>query len=311
MRPFTPGFNKLLKMSRRLASAALAAPAWQMWHGRRRNAACQGPFAFRFKQDTEHLLRQNKVQMEPELLDLRQKVQDLVKHVDQLACEDGAKIPDAQEFSDVRRAYMKFIQALKAVNDSVLGSKPLSSTCGWAPVLLRWRYYVCSLFSWGLLTEDAVQEAGALLRSAGVQGLVDPLAGSGWHARLWHEVTRLDTVALDSYSVRPVAWHQVLVVTDSRTAEWGLPAGTDLSSWALLLSWPPHSPETVGLDLLRAWGGNFLVYVGEQADDDDMGLTGGRALLEALERDWEPVQCWSIPCWPGFADLMTVYSRRK
>ncbi|CAE7539739.1 unnamed protein product, partial [Symbiodinium pilosum] len=54
--------------------------------------------------------------------------------------------------------------------------------------------------------------------------------------------------------------------------------------WALLLSWPPHSPETVGYDLLEKFEGNYFLYLGEQEDlrVGDMGLTGGRELLSKI-----------------------------
>ena len=45
--------------------------------------------------------------------------------------------------------------------------------------LLLVRYYLCGLFAWGVLTEEAVQEASEELRRQGVRGVVDPFAGTG------------------------------------------------------------------------------------------------------------------------------------
>merc|ERR1711924_81114 len=103
-------------------------------------------------------------------------------------------------------------------------------------------------------------------------------------------------VALDAYPVRPVAWERVRVVDDARQVQsFGIDenGAPGIDRWALLLSWPPHSPETVGIDLLRSWPGQLLVYVGERKVQDmeelkDSGLTGGQELLLELERSWEP-----------------------
>lgn len=39
-----------------------------------------------------------------------------------------------------------------------------------------------------------------------------------------------------------------------------------MSGWALFLSWPPHTPEAVGSDLLRRWPGEFVAFLGERGD---------------------------------------------
>ncbi|CAE7898549.1 unnamed protein product, partial [Symbiodinium necroappetens] len=151
-------------------------------------------------------------------------------------------------------------------------------------------YYVCSLFSWGLLTEQAVAEAADVLKDLDVVGIIDPLAGSGWHALLWREVGGLSVLAMDSYAVRP-AWFSVAVVEDSRTAMRHLQP-PEISRWALFLSWPPHSPDTVGSDLLEKFEGTYFLYLGEQADPRavDAGLTGGHQLLSRIAE----------ACWGGF-----------
>ena len=177
--------------------------------------------------------------------------------------------------------------------------------------IIRWRYHVCAYFSWGLLPEGVAAEVASTLRGLGAGGLVDPLAGSGWHARLLADCG-LAVCALDNYPVRPVAWCDVRVVADARSeADWGSGRSLEeLSAWALLLSWPPHSPETVGQDLLCRWPGRFLVYLGERGAGELEGVTGGRALTDAIAAEWEPVRSWPIPRWPGYEDDLTLYRRR-
>lgn len=258
-----------------------------------------------------------------ELAELFVRVEALVAAVDGLADRPSSSAPPSErELAPVREEYRRFLKALERVAHQVLGpdALPLSRTRWWVPLLKRWRYYVCSLFSWGLLPEEVVVEVAALLRDHGAVGMVDPLAGSGWHARLWRDFGGLRVVALDAYAFRPLDWTEVKVVPDSRAVPGGAipPAsqegrGADSETWALYLSWPPHTPETVGLDLLRQWPSSLLVYLGERGDPaaGEEGVTGGRSLLEAIERDWEPLRTWSIPCWPGYSDDLTVYRRKS
>lgn len=249
----------------------------------------------------------------PEMAALFTSVEALVAAVDSLALEEP--VPHQLEVLRVIVAYGAFLGALKVVDQAIAvpGSRPFSSMRWWPRLLQRWRYHVCSFFSWGLLPENVVEEVSKVLLDLGAVGLVDPLAASGWHARLWQDVGHLTVVAIDSYPIRPVAWTNVRVA-DARTVPgFGVSGnGVSLHPWALFLSWPPHSPETVGLDLLRRWEGDFVIYLGEHwmEEDEDEGLTGGKALLEAIGSGWEPMQVWPIPQWPGYNDTLTLYRRK-
>lgn len=263
----------------------------------------------------------------PELAALYRRVEALTLLVDQTVASveaqagsgtaQAASPPPSDFVRLVCSEYVAFLAELDRVASAVLGpsARPLRETKWWAPLLLRWRYTMCSLFSWGLLAPEQARLVSQVLLGFGVRGIVDPLAGSGWHARLWREAG-LKVAALDSYPGRPVAWEHVQVVADSRdVARCGIPPAPEPGGgegWALFLSWPPHAPETVGLDLLQGWRGDLVVYLGERdaACCGDAGLTGGRALLDALERDWVVVRSWRIPQWPGFDDDLTVFRRR-
>lgn len=262
----------------------------------------------------------------PELVELFRHVEELVAAVDALAADWPARhwgpsrIPGVA-VAPVRATYSDLLQSVGAVSEAIMGlhARPMAETQWWAPLLTRWRYYVCSLYSWGLLPEPVVQQAADLLRELKVAGVVDPLAGSGWHARLWQDAGNVGAVALDAFALQPVSWTKVQIVEDSRNMpSWGLDinGASGIDRWALFLSWPPHSPETVGVDLLRRWPGRVLVYLGERGMADalgghgDDGLTGGRALLEELDAKWKPLRSWAIPQWPGYGDDMTIYVRK-
>eukprot|EP00439_Symbiodinium_sp_Y106_P023247 s294_g2.t2 len=225
-------------------------------------------------------------------------------------CGGAGEVQSAKRDA-VRLAYRDFTEALEALSVSVLGqgARPLATTRSWVPLLRRWRYYVCSLFSWGLLTEQAVAEAADVLKVLDVVGIIDPLAGSGWHALLWREVGGLSVLAMDSYAVRPVAWAPVAVLEDSRTAMRHLQP-PDISRWALFLSWPPHSPDTVGSDLLEKFEGTYFLYLGEEEDPNagDAGLTGGHQLLSRIEKEgsWMIAVTILAQLTPGLALDLTI-----
>eukprot|EP00927_Polykrikos_kofoidii_P071939 TRINITY_DN68117_c0_g1_i1.p1 TRINITY_DN68117_c0_g1~~TRINITY_DN68117_c0_g1_i1.p1 ORF type:complete len:399 (+),score=59.83 TRINITY_DN68117_c0_g1_i1:42-1238(+) len=262
----------------------------------------------------------------PELISLFLAVKELVGEVDRITGDEpileskSSVEPEGALVRPVRNAYGAFLVALSDVERAILGpgARPFVDTHWWVPLLLRWRYHVNSFYSWGLLPEVVVKEAGDLLQNMGVLGVLDPLAGSGWHARLWRDVGGLEACALDYYSVRPVDWASVKVVADSReelTSSIDISGPGGIDRWALYLSWPPHSPETVGVEILRRWPGQWLIYLGERMVErdgcNDEGVTGGVEFLAELESKWEPVRSWTIPRWPGYGDDMTIYRRQR
>lgn len=263
------------------------------------------------------------------MAELFSRVEALVVTVDNLAEESPSSrslrpstpLPGTADLAKVREAWAALLCAVADVERCIMGAsgRPVAETRWWAQVILRWRYYVCGLFSWGLLPEDEVAEAAQLLRAHGCLGVIDPAAGSGWHARLWLEAGGLAAVAMDTSPANFVPWAEVAVVSDARLErKWGLSGGeaAAVERWALHLSWPPHFPETVGVDLLKRWPGLFVVYLGEHeapcpADGEDEETTGGRLLLDELSARWEPLQAWTIPRWPGCGDTLTVYRRKE
>eukprot|EP00439_Symbiodinium_sp_Y106_P024307 s294_g2.t5 len=278
------------------------------------NTKAPPSFSARLERDTATLRGQlpKQVLEDLELAKVFHKVQELVRLVDDLQCTHDLSLQVQSAKRDaVRLAYRDFTEALEALSVSVLGqgARPLATTRSWVPLLRRWRYYVCSLFSWGLLTEQAVAEAADVLKVLDVVGIIDPLAGSGWHALLWREVGGLSVLAMDSYAVRPVAWAPVAVLEDSRTAMRHLQP-PDISRWALFLSWPPHSPDTVGSDLLEKFEGTYFLYLGEEEDPNagDAGLTGGHQLLSRIEKEgsWMIAVTILAQLTPGLALDLTI-----
>lgn len=248
----------------------------------------------------------------PEMAALLQRVASLAALVEKLSATSQGREASDEEFVAALDAYSAFLTSLRVVEDAVFGARPFKETQWWVRILQRWRYYVCSFFSWGILPEAQVVEVGKRLKALGVEGIVDPLAGSGWHARLWRSCAGLHVVAADSYPVRFVAWSKVLLADARELKDGGMPPGSAASAWALFLSWPPHSPETVGQDLLAQWPGEFVVFLGERSDalEGEEGVTGGRAFLTFLEAKFERVCTVDIPHWPGYMDDLSIYRRR-
>eukprot|EP00434_Breviolum_minutum_P039811 symbB.v1.2.035362.t2/scaffold4742.1/size35533/2 len=252
------------------------------------------------RHDMQQLLkRHGKRQLDPEMQELQRRVEDLIKLVDEFDAKDASTPVSTEELIPVRKAYDAFAESLEMVSAAVLESKPLSVTSAWAPLLLRFRYYLCGLFSWGVLTEKVIREVSEELNRRGAEGLCDPLAGTGWHARLFEEVGHFPVLAMDSNAgvLGAVRWHSaVKVVADSRTTAWH--NVSNVSRWVLLLSWPPHSPEPIGHDLLQEWPGHWVIYLGEKEIEEEMGIDKGLRLMEELRSNhWEPLKTWPVVRW--------------
>lgn len=151
-----------------------------------------------------------------------------------------------------------------------------------------------SIYSWPILTADAVSAVADFVRGGGV---VDFGAGTGYFSYLLNQ-RGVDAIAVDNWSggTPESTWHPV---------QWGdVEALAGTSGRALLLSWPPkHSP--MALDALRAWNGTRLVYAGEI-----LRRTADLKFHQELAANWHLVQRVSIPQWRNYSDAIYLFERR-
>lgn len=73
----------------------------------------------------------------------------------------------------------------------------------------------------------------------------------------------------------------------------------------MLLSWPPYS-ASAGNDIIRAYGGRRIIYIGE----GEFGCCGDDKMWTTLGNFWEEVATHRPIQWFGLHDYITVYERR-
>lgn len=153
-------------------------------------------------------------------------------------------------------------------------------------------------YSHGTLRHVQEQQLVQRLHELGVDGVLDPLAHSGFHAwRLARHGLRVE--AADS-NPAPTPWCRVERRPASDTS-WESHA----DGWALLLSWLPHWSE-VGAESLQAFRGETLIVLG-----DEGGWTGTERFREEMQRHWVPLHCWSTGTpWPRVDEWLRVFRRR-
>lgn len=74
----------------------------------------------------------------------------------------------------------------------------------------------------------------------------------------------------------------------------------------LLLSWPPYDGP-MGVDVLRAFQGNSLFYIGEE----EGGCTGDQDMHDLLAKGWQQIaRCDAHAQWSGIHDQLYYYKRK-
>lgn len=133
--------------------------------------------------------------------------------------------------------------------------------------------------------------------------LVDPLAGTGW----WGSLLAQHGVDVVSYDLEPGGnvWHQDQPLHATVVGMDAVEAVVLHPDRTLLLSWPPHG-EPVGVDVVRAYRGNRVVYIGE----GDGGCCGDDAMFAELEANWVEVAEHLPVQWSGIHDQVRVFERK-
>mmetsp|Transcript_27401 Transcript_27401/g.60597 ORF Transcript_27401/g.60597 Transcript_27401/m.60597 type:complete len:322 (-) Transcript_27401:69-1034(-) len=196
-------------------------------------------------------------------------------------------------------SYEVLVKAVRDLDRSFM-TIPTEALQQTAMLAMTCRSVICTVFGWSLVCTDDLTAAGSVLLEHGITRLVDPAAGSGWHALLWSRLG-FDVDARDAYKF-PIQWTIIQRIPVARSS-----LATNAST-ALFLSWPPHSPDDVGLQALEAFSGSLLLYVGESSFDSAYEANGFHS---ALATDWEVIWHRDICHWPGFNDAMWIYKRRR
>eukprot|EP00929_Paragymnodinium_shiwhaense_P108153 TRINITY_DN74477_c0_g1_i1.p1 TRINITY_DN74477_c0_g1~~TRINITY_DN74477_c0_g1_i1.p1 ORF type:complete len:341 (+),score=36.66 TRINITY_DN74477_c0_g1_i1:130-1152(+) len=255
----------------------------------------------RFQLQTAAMQRRDSNGQHPPLLDLGggklSRLGAAILGLCQAADRGPAALPEAV------RHWSEFASCLQSVSEW-MDSAPIQEGGRAIALLLKWRYYVNSLFCNGVLDEKRAQQVAVVLQQDfGVSSVVDPMAGSGWHAALL-KTAGLNVLASD-LEPGPVFWSEVRAADAT-----GLPWSADhMKTAALWLSWPQLTPTDVGAEVLRCFRGRVLVYFGEPPGEAD-AVTGGEEFHAALLRDWELQRRLDTIAWPGFRDSIYVFTRK-
>lgn len=162
---------------------------------------------------------------------------------------------------------------------------------------------LCSRYSW---TITAPATVAFVAEHAGPQ-VIDPMAGTGWWAHLLTEAG-CDVAAFDLNPPGSDAnhWHQDPTTYHPITTFDGAQAVRDHGAGrTLLLSWPPYS-DPAGADVLAAYLGDRVIFIGEGPG----GCTGDDRVFELLESDWTEAAAHRPVQWYGIHDWITVYDRK-
>lgn len=135
--------------------------------------------------------------------------------------------------------------------------------------------------------------------------VVDPIAGTAyWVHLLRHSGRKAIAYDLCPPSTGENTYHRA-------AAEWvtviradALAAVKKHEAETLLLSWPPYD-TSIGEDIVRAYDGKRLIYMGET----EGGCCGGDGLFDLLENEWDLVAEHRPVQWQGIHDLIRVYDR--
>lgn len=159
------------------------------------------------------------------------------------------------------------------------------------------RHSLTKRFSW------TIPDPGTLAFVAEHSGgrVVDPMAGTGYWGWLLAQLG-IDVV---SYDILPGtnSYHNGEPLHSTITALEGVEAVRLHADRTLLLSWPPM--DAFGTDILRAYEGGRVIYIGES----EGGCTGDDDLHELLRKEWVEVADRVPVQWNGLHDVVWVYDR--
>uniref|UniRef100_A0A7S4W2X8 Uncharacterized protein n=2 Tax=Alexandrium monilatum TaxID=311494 RepID=A0A7S4W2X8_9DINO len=166
------------------------------------------------------------------------------------------------------------------------------------------RNMISGAYAFPLLSDSEIKTVALELGRRGVFRILDPLAGTGLHARLLREAG-LEVEASDALPAARCpggcGWFRV----EPRTLEL-----VDWKAWAdhdaaLLLSWPPRW-SAAGEQALASFRGSFVVFIGDRGQ-----WTGSSAFHAVLAEEWTEVWRREVLRWPHMQDDVRIFERRR
>ncbi|CAE7532862.1 unnamed protein product [Symbiodinium sp. CCMP2592] len=161
-------------------------------------------------------------------------------------------------------------------------------------------------YSFALLGRREAHMVARALGERGICRVVDPMAGTGLHARLLSEAG-LQVEASDAQpgTAGGFCWHPVsqrFLEAHQLPSNSDAGFGGDCSHSALFLSWPPRSEAAASA--LRSFSGPMLVVVGDRGK-----WHGSESFHKALEENWSLVLQADLLTWPRLQDDLRIFCR--
>lgn len=189
------------------------------------------------------------------------------------------------------------LDALKGLE----AAAPLAVASGLFPrwELLARRPHFVQTYSFAIPSDEALAEI------AKHAPILEVGAGSGYWA---YELEKrgVDVVATDPWPVSQAGNHYVFQKEWTPVIEMaGVEAVAAYANHTLLLIWPCYDNPWAA-DVLEAYGGETLIFVGESAG----GCTADDRFYQLLEERFTVSLEMDIPQWFGINDYLSVYSRK-
>lgn len=159
-------------------------------------------------------------------------------------------------------------------------------------------------YAWAVPSPDALDFVAR--RSGGY--LIDPIAGTGYWAYLL-SARGIDCLAFDQNPPQAGEnknlWHPnatpFMEVVELDAVDAVKQHG---KSRSLFLSWPPYK-SSVAHDVLQAYTGDTLIYIGEGR----RGCTADNDFFDLIEKEWRLGDVHLLPQWDGIHDFIGVFRR--
>jgi hypothetical protein len=153
-------------------------------------------------------------------------------------------------------------------------------------------------YAWTITDPETVEWVASFVNG----GVVDPMAGTGYWAYLLAQLG-ISVVCYDLNPGEGNTWHPDHKPWFPVNQMDGAEAVTTYPDRTLLLAWPPYN-EPVGADILGAYRGHRVIYIGEHG-----GCTGDSRMFDILDTAWVEVAAHRPVTWWGLHDVITIYDR--
>lgn len=194
--------------------------------------------------------------------------------------------------------------------------------------VLKQRQELCTKYSWAIPDEFAIEKIANYIKTRQLSSIVEIGAGNGYWAYCLNQMG-IVVNAFDSggshLNFKQEHWHPVNL--------GGIRSLQEFANAALFLCWPPMNTHkakvakklnriqpkwsspirdvvsrgvNMGGGALSRFKGNHVIYVGESCG----GCTGDDRMWDILNKDFEEIDYYQLPNYPGINDGLYFFHRK-